>query len=177
MYSRGDKEEPLDIIRHEINMLKHCYQRLQTMKWDDEGERNVYIEGFLLHYRNLIEFFVGNKPKQKEPYEPHLNILKPKSWAVIRVYQAQLRPLARIDLYKKRFREISQYLQHCTQLRSEINKEWPTSEMYLELAPTISEFTKLFLPSSSGPEWVVSPSPSDQVGTASIEQHGSEEEK
>ena len=58
-----------------------------------------------------------------------------------------------------------------------LEKDWPTEEMYSELAPTISEFAKLFLPSSRERVWITGPPSSDQVNTASVQPNGLKEDK
>lgn len=56
-----------DKILYEIYMLRFTAQRLlehhQQANWRDRKDAWVYLEAFLLHYRNLIEFL--GKPSEK----------------------------------------------------------------------------------------------------------------
>jgi hypothetical protein len=57
-YERSAKNSHLDTIRYEIGMLGYCYREFAGAK-HTEPLRNLLIEGFLLHFRNLVEFFSG----------------------------------------------------------------------------------------------------------------------
>ncbi len=63
MYARPPKQLPLDTINYEIGMVEHCFQRLKPEPREkcSSKECYVYIECFLLHYRNLVRFFSGNR--------------------------------------------------------------------------------------------------------------------
>ncbi len=138
MYTRGEKENDLDTIIYEINMLDHCFQRCkQTTETEDQGDRNTFLEGFLLHYRNLIEFFSGRQTR----YSTDLSISKPKVW---RQNKGDTTRMTRPDLRKKYQGEISKYLQHCTTIRAEVTKEWDIDKMYSELNEVLVQFENTF---------------------------------
>src|SRR2546425_1169948 len=60
MYARPPKATDLETIRFEIDMLRFCYKRLtESREWEERGDEHVYLEAFLLHYRNLSAFFAG----------------------------------------------------------------------------------------------------------------------
>ncbi len=137
MYTRGEKENDLDTIIYEINMLDHCFQRCkQASEMEDRGDRNTFLEGFLPHYRNLIEFFSG-KPR----YETDLSISRPKAW---RRNKGDTTRMTRPDLRQKYQDEISKYLQHCTTIRADVRKEWDVDKMYSELNEVLVQFEKAF---------------------------------
>ena len=137
MYTRGEKENNFDTIRYEVDMLDHCFQRCkQTRSKGCRGDHNTFLEGFLLHYRNLIEFFSG-----QTRYPTDLRISKPKVW---RQNKGDTTRMTRRDLRKKYQVEISKYLQHCTTIRAEITKEWDVDKMYSELNEVLVQFEKTF---------------------------------
>jgi len=117
------------------------------------------LENFLLHFRNLIEFF------GKNPTRDDLSISKPEIiWPnpLTRPTQDRLNRLHRNDLWEKyEVREandvndkISRYLQHCTEQRVE-TKDWNPREMFAELDPVMTEFENL-LPDKDRP-WAAPP--------------------
>jgi hypothetical protein len=65
-------------------MLGFTHSALAKQKQMSEPERNLYIEGFLLHYRNLVEFFSGNPTKHrvsKNGKPADLSTHLPEAWA------------------------------------------------------------------------------------------------
>src|SRR5579875_2269831 len=64
-YARRPKESHLDTIVFEIEMLNFCKRKVVQCDTLEVKERWVYLEGFLLHYRNLIRFFSGKGPQRK----------------------------------------------------------------------------------------------------------------
>jgi hypothetical protein len=74
LVSRIDELDHYQTVLYEIDMLRFAHERIPPL-WDQarEGDVWVYLECFLLHYRNLIEFF-GKEPS----YESDLTIQKPK---------------------------------------------------------------------------------------------------
>src|SRR5215469_987471 len=62
VYSRPEKGSHLSTIQYEIEMLEFCYNALisNVGKWGDIRMAWACLEAFLLHYRNLVEFF-GNE--------------------------------------------------------------------------------------------------------------------
>lgn len=158
MYSRSEKASHLDTIRYEIDMLEFSLGRLRNRHagWD-KGDENTFIETFLLHYRNLLEFFAGNKHRDDDlsttESRPWANrTLTPEEVAAIQAPAAKLiesRPDPNSELTL--FEIISKYLQHCTTLRYERAQSWPLEKMYADLRPVIAAFQKSFLPNSREP--------------------------
>jgi hypothetical protein len=59
--ARPDKLSHLETILYEIDMLRYAAFRLRSAKGWDEW---VFLESFLLHFRNLIEFFGSDYPNR-----------------------------------------------------------------------------------------------------------------
>lgn len=144
MYPRGEKESHLDTIRYEIDMLRYSLKRWrETDLGFDPGDRNAFLECFLLHYRILVEFLSGRKNKQTD-----LVVSSPKVWMPMRrvdqreTSSLQKRGRALRDRYHDK---ISKFLQHCTEARADIGQEWHPEKMYDEIQESLSEFEKRFV--------------------------------
>jgi hypothetical protein len=161
--SRPSKFTNAETILYEIDMLRFAAHSFgEPDGWS--SWRN--LECFLIHFRNLIEFF--GKP---EPRQDDLSIQRPDTiWpdTATRPSAGTLKPLHREDLWDKyEVRsatqvndKISRYLQHRTGQRVE-GKSWRVREMFEELDPLMSEFEKL-LPDKRCP-WKNPPNPSVRV--------------
>ena len=70
---RADKLAEFQTVLYEIDMLRFAYKKVLA-PWDGarEGDVWVYLESFLLHYRNLLDFF-GKPPS----YDTDLTIEHP----------------------------------------------------------------------------------------------------
>jgi hypothetical protein len=159
-------------ILYEIDMLTFAAASV-TKKPDESssGEKPNELtswrdlECFLLHFRNLIEFF-GRPPNRSGD----LSVKKKEAiWPVpaTRPSDDTLKGLYQENLWKKyedktqdrperdKMATISRYLQHCTEQRVE-PKSWNVGEMFNELKPLMSEFENL-LPDKSRP-WSKPPS-------------------
>ncbi len=142
MYSRRPKESHLDTVRYEIDILDFCAEKLmqQPQQWT-EGDSNVYLEGFLVHYRNLLRFFSGKKHRSRD-----ISMKKPETWASRLLTDGErsaIQDPAR-DLDTKYYDKISTYIQHCTIDRHENDTRWDVKEMYRELDAIITAFERLF---------------------------------
>ena len=159
--SRPGKFTNAQTVLYEIDMLRFTAGSFGKERGPEEW-RN--LECFLLHFRNLIEFF-GSDPRGD-----NLNIKKPEAiWGNDMPSANILKPLYRDDLWEKYEKrdpnntaiandKISRYLHHCTEQRTD-SKNWRVREMFEELAPTISKFEEL-LPKESRPwKTVLDPSP------------------
>src|SRR5690242_1652421 len=79
--SRPLKMSNLDTLLYEVSALRWAANRLKSPSpsWT-QGDAWVYLESFLVHYRNLIEFF-GKPEPHKGDDEHDLTIRKPeKIW-------------------------------------------------------------------------------------------------
>jgi len=148
--SRSTKQSHLDTIHYEIAMLNFCGKQLDTHR---AGEQETYfkyafLECFLLHYRNLIDFFSGKHHRQAKGLNgtADLSTMNAMPWAGRDLTESEKgrlqAPAAKLD--EEYCKEISQYLQHCTERRFSEGREWCCRDMYRELEPTISEFLRLF---------------------------------
>lgn len=121
--SRPPKLNDADTVLYEIYMLRFAAKRLVRERWEEPQDAWVYLEDFLVHYRNLIEF-VG---KQNNIRDTDLHVTT--IWAKLGV--APPADLAKIhadgaklwEEYEEVEERISRYLQHCTTKRTEA-KNW-----------------------------------------------------
>ena len=141
--SRPKKLDHVHTIRYEIDMLRFAAQRLAE-KTLTERDAWVYLEAFLLHYRNLIDFLGSENPRSTDLHVTNI-------WQL-----TNSAPPAKLDeLYAKgralraRYEptdaqgggRISQYLQHCTTKRIDA-KDWEVSAMVDAIEPLLSEVEK-----------------------------------
>jgi hypothetical protein len=148
-YSRSEKESHLHTIHYEIAMLNFCGQQLDKLSPEaQKAHFNAFLECFLIHYRNLVEFFSGNHHRTAKKPEDTSDLSTADSgpWAgrVLSAEElAELQAPAK-NLDGRYFLDISQYLQHCTERRFLEDKFWNYRDMYAELRPTIKAFLRLF---------------------------------
>jgi cytochrome P450 len=121
--SRPAKLTHAQTVLYEIDMLKFTAGNFgRSNEWSSWSN----LECFLLHFRNLIEFF--GKPADDRDT---LSILKPGSFSKDQQKQEVLKKLYRNDLWAKyevrkadeENDKISRYLQHCTEERVN-DKSW-----------------------------------------------------
>jgi hypothetical protein len=140
-YFRPDKEDNAQTVLYEIDLLRFAKGRLEASS--TKGDEWVYLEDFLLHYRNLIEFFGKGK---KHLSNGDLSIRLPERiWPGRVPDKAVLDSMTRPDLWEKydtrdNPEAISKYLHHCTERRIEPRPPWKVSAMYEELRPIIETF-------------------------------------
>jgi len=144
-FSRPAKLDHIDTIQYEISMLRFAAMRLAEQKLT-ERDAWVYLESFLLHFRNLIEFLGKDRPTATDL---HVTTI----WAL-----TSLTPPARLNgiyadgkLLLAKYEpsdaagggRISQYLQHVTTKRIDA-KEWEVSTMMNEINPLLIEIEQSF---------------------------------
>lgn len=132
IHTRRGKEDNFDTIAYEIDMLNYCYEGLGKEHLE-VGNQNLFLEGFLLHYRNLLRFFSCVRAQEADLT---IKILLPN-------YDAQDIVDAAILLDNKHHKDISQYLSHCTSYRANHDMKWATREMYEELNYCIKKYLSL----------------------------------
>jgi hypothetical protein len=146
VYSRPEKIDHAQTVLYEIDLLRFAKTRLEEAS--TEGDEWVYLEDFLLHYRNLIEFF-GKPLNQARAANGDLSILRPERvWPAHLPDKAVLDSMTRLDLWERydtrdNPQAISKYLHHCTEQRVEGRSPWQVNAMYEELRPTIEKFESL----------------------------------
>lgn len=67
MHERSPKDSAIDTLLYERDMLRHCAETIDTKKKrfelsrseEDRAEYYLGIEGFLLHFRNLLGFLIN----------------------------------------------------------------------------------------------------------------------
>ncbi len=145
--SRADKLTHAQTILYEIDMLRFAYDRMPFL-WADAREADlwVYLETFLLHYRNLVEFF-GKAPTKKTDLSiqrPDRIWPNPKSCpnaTELAEMQALGEELKGTYEDPKKDDTISRYLQHCTEHRIEA-KSWEPREMMFVMENLMRLFEK-----------------------------------
>jgi hypothetical protein len=137
-FSRPDKLTDAQTILYEIDMLRFAASRLLRGTWESDKDQWAYLECFLLHYRNLIEF-LGKEQRLVQDTDLHLSniwrrlsVPEPAQLSKIRKQGDKL--WAKYERVKDR---ISRYLQHCTTLRTEW-KPWKVGAMNGEIEPILA---------------------------------------
>lgn len=141
--SRPQKLDHIDTIRYEIDMLRFTVKRLAKRKLTDR-DAWVYLEAFLLHYRNLIEFLGKDKPSDSDLHVTTIwglmNVAAPANLNEIFAKGKEL-----LSKYERKGDHpegrISQYLSHCTTKRTDA-KDWEVSVMFNEIEPWLCEVEK-----------------------------------
>jgi hypothetical protein len=160
--SRPPKLSHAQTILYEIDLLRYTVQQLVARKWKSDIEKWVCLESFLLHFRNLIEFFgPPTRPRNGPNQTRNLSIHTPEQFwpdEGTRPTAAVLNALHRNDLWEKyeddNPQRISRYLQHCTEMRVEpIHGGWRVGLMYNEISGVLDTFENL-LPDKTRP-WTV----------------------
>ena len=116
-------------------MLEYCFGRLREGKWAERRGYYLCIEGFLLHNRNLTEFF-GN--------HGGLRVRQPQNWSPRTLSEAELKSIQDRHLLDSYHALISRYLGHCDGIRAEKDRDWKHIEMNLKMEPLLTNFRKLF---------------------------------
>jgi hypothetical protein len=139
--SRPKKLDHIDTVRYEIDMLRFAAQLLVGKT---ERDAWVYLEAFLLHYRNLIDFLGTDNPRSTDLHVTNiwqLGGLTPpanlnETYTKGRALRAKYEPTD-----AQGGGRISQYLQHCTMKRIDA-KEWEVTVMLNEIEPLLAEIEK-----------------------------------
>jgi hypothetical protein len=139
-FSRPPKLTHAQTVLYEIDMLRFAKDRLQSSSFPTEGDKNIYIEAFLLHYRNLLEFFSGRNGRDTD-----LSIAKPgEIWGSQVPDKETLASLTKPDLHQKYDSQrddfsISKFLHHCTSYRI-VDRGWNIAFIYEEIRPVLEKF-------------------------------------
>jgi hypothetical protein len=142
MYTRRPKESHRDTVTYEIDMLDFCARRARR-EHSEAADKGVYLEGFLLHYRNLIRFFSGEYHREDKG---DLSLANSRAWSdreLTPVETVTFRDAAK-KLDAKYHQAISQYLQHITRVRYDEDRDWDLELMTTEITPIISAFEQAF---------------------------------
>jgi hypothetical protein len=147
MYERTSKNTHLDTIWYEMDMLEFSYQDFMKKTPPQQSPHwNLLIEGFLLHYRNLIQFSSGNENRHKRFKGNDLSTFDPMPWANRQLTKEEIDaikvPGEKLD--QTYSNKISILLQHCTVKRIEPLQGWEMEQMYGEIAPVMGAIAKFF---------------------------------
>ena len=159
MYGRDPKESDRDTITYEIDMLDFCMTKLiDKHNASPLKDENIYIEAFLVHYRNLICFFSGKHHRCSSD----LDTSSPEVWAMRSLSQQERTVIQEIQaqagVLDRDFKPVSQYVQHCTTIRAARERGWDLEGMYRSIDAIISTFEKTF-PRQEGKPRVKCPLP------------------
>jgi hypothetical protein len=142
-FSRPAKLNHTDTVSYEIYMLRHAINRLVKQELTDR-DAWVYLEAFLLHYRNLLQFLGKENPSATDlnvttiwqleglPVPENLNQIHAGGKILLAKYEPP---------DSQGGGRISQYLQHCTTKRIEA-KDWEVATMLNEIEPLLRELEK-----------------------------------
>jgi hypothetical protein len=98
LYSRPEKLDDAQTVLYEIDMLRFARGRLRSpaASWSS-GDEWVYMEDFLIHYRNLIEFFGSQNLRNTD-----LTIRNPADiWVTNAPEASVLNSMTRADLWER----------------------------------------------------------------------------
>jgi hypothetical protein len=145
-FSRLEKATDAETILYEIDMLRFATSELISGKLERGDREWVYLECFLLHYRNLIEF-VGKEQRDVRKTDLHVSNFWKRIHTKPPAELAQVHAAGRKlwEKYERVDDRISRFLQHCTTLRTEF-KEWEVGTMYNELDPLLQAIEKAIRP-------------------------------
>lgn len=153
-YSRPDKLTHVDTVLYEVQMLRFAALELRNGKCEKDAW--VYLEAFLLHFRNLINFL------RMEKKNGGTDICAASIWQDERLPEEQLKQVQNLgkELYaqyepsnEQGGGRISQYLAHCTTTRI-VPKQWRIDSMYLEIEPALRILEQYLKPSATFQEFV-----------------------
>jgi hypothetical protein len=163
--SRPDKLADYQTVLYEVDMLRFAYSRvIRPLDEAKEGDVWINLECFLVHYRNLLDFF-GKPPRRDSDLtisRPDviwdanlgLNPRRPSAEILDRIQTVGRNLWEKYENGKQRTDTISRYLQHCTTFRTTF-KDWFPVEMMAEIKEAIESFEQhlpKFTPAtSSGP--------------------------
>jgi len=137
-----------DTILYEIYMLRFACSQLIRQQWEHERDAWVYLESFLVHYRNLIEFLGKpvNRLRQGDIHITNISTvegLAAPNWVITVHGQGQ----ALFTKYEEQDDHISRYLQHCTTKRIDA-KDWPIDEMNNAIEPLLTQVEGILQPAN-----------------------------
>jgi len=152
--TRINKLSHSDTVLYEIHMLRFTCDRLIESDWKNERDAWVYLESFLVHYRNLVEFL--SKPRsqvrqQGGVQDIHITNIWGLEGQAVPSWVAEVHAKAG-PLWAKygeaSVERISRFLQHCTTQRIQM-KEWRIDEMVNEIEPLLAEVENALKPTNT----------------------------
>jgi len=143
--SRPDKLSYTQTMLYEIDMLRWTARRLLRNQWGEKIDQWICLESFLVHFRNLIQFFGSSRLQTDDLHITRSGDFWPDTSTRpdTKVLQESGRKLCdKYENHEKEPHTISKYLHHCTTTRIE-PQVWDIGEMYNELQATLISFENL----------------------------------
>jgi hypothetical protein len=153
-YSRPPKLGHSDTVLYEIYLLRFAASALRDGRFDKDAW--VYLEAFLLHFRNLVSFLAMEKPgrqtdlcatamwKERGYSTDALDVIHKIGKALNWEYEPN---------DERGGGRISEYLAHCTTTRV-IPKVWEIDRMYGQIEPALGILEKHLQPTQGFLEFV-----------------------
>jgi hypothetical protein len=135
MMARPHKANHVEMVLYEIDMLHYCLEALRGKEPSDRREYYLHIEGFLIHYRNLADFFGSDEG---------LKANRPERWSPRKLSGEELASIQNRGPAERYRGPISEYVCHCSPNRADKDTKWDREAMYELLKPNIEGFRKLF---------------------------------
>ncbi len=143
LVSRPDKLSHGQTVLWEIDMLRFAAGRLVNAGNSPEEYKWVWLEDFLLHYRNLIDFLGHPNPRDTDLHISDAEFLDgaptPDPAIIKKLNVAGSHLWGDSDTGSD---IIAKYLHHCTIKRIE-SKSWPVGGMNDRIEPLLSDLTAL----------------------------------
>jgi len=150
-----DKESRLDTVWYEIDHLRFALAQLQRNGQMPVKVKNLLIEGFLVHYRALIQFFSDPKAAGNRKNDNLLTIQEPAGWIPQGRTPTSLESdeLQRLQeegrkCWQKSWgaqaHQIGIFLAHITEERDEYKVRWNFDELISDLSPILERFEAMF---------------------------------
>lgn len=142
MYARHAKESHRDTISYEIDMLTFCAEKLAGQnRTGDDGDSALLVEGFLLHFRNLVRVFSGKNHQKDDISMANCRVWAGRDLTAFEAAAIKDSAIALDDMY---YKMISKYLQHCTTRRYEQDRTWDIHMMRSQLNAIVQAFEEAF---------------------------------
>jgi len=159
MHERSEKNKPIDVVLYEIEMFRHCANTLQAKQQvaansqPEKAEYYLGIEGFLLHLRNLLAFFMNHctEPTDLGIHKADLNLWGDGRKANRKQYSGLMKAARAINRDRRTkngnlYEQISRFLQHCTTFRYTEARSWDVEGIFRDFNPVLVEFELKFAP-------------------------------
>jgi hypothetical protein len=153
------KAEHYQTVLYEIDMLRFSCGRLVAPPSETvEADVWAYLETFLGHYRNLLDFFGKENHKTMNPRYRDITLFRPETvWSAESGLAGKMPSEKELDSMrargkvlwneyenpKKRDDTISRFLQHCTEYRT-APKKWYPLEMMSKIKDLLEAFERSF---------------------------------
>lgn len=138
VFSRPKKLGWEDTFVYDLAKLIYCFKWLilEGPKATDD-EAHLHLEGFLLHFRNIVNFLSGSGGSAGDLSLASASFCRKCGFDGSSV--SEVRRLAK-PVYDEYSGEISTYLAHMTQRRHETDRDWKPGTMLAKLTPALQAF-------------------------------------